>query len=279
MEAIAVEPTVHTEPTYDFKGAKFDLSRPRDREIIRFVLSQALFGEATGVYCGKSLYQARNLEAARFYLRQARQELNHLELFADIFRTLEMEPLPAHWTIKLLSSHNNYYPLKVVMEHALGEGMVLDVFKDVLLQTLDENDPRMPDILKKLRVVCKEEVEHVAWGEKETREILAKSPWLKWPYYGLLELQLAVAPFAVRAFVGKTEGHPVLSHLPTFVAHVKDRVWKQGQALGFVPAERPGLPTRLLAITAGILLYLRSQLARAHSTIDKTYLSELGFVG
>jgi hypothetical protein len=277
MEAAVMEPTVHTEPTYDFKGAKFDLTQDRDREIIRFVLSQALFGEATGVYCGKSLYQARSLEAARFYLRQARQELNHLELFAEIFRTLEMEPAPAHWTIKLLSSHNNYYPLKVVMEHALGEGMVLDIFKDVLLQTLDENDPRMPDILKKLRVVCKEEVEHVAWGEKETREILEKSPWLRWPYYGLLELQLAVAPFAVAAFVGKTQGHPVLSHLPTFVEHVKQRVWKQGQSLGFVPAERPGVVTRALAMTAGVLLYIRSQFARAHSTLDKTYLHELGF--
>ena len=41
--ATVIPPTVHTEPTYDFKGAKFDLSLPRDREIIRFVLSQALF--------------------------------------------------------------------------------------------------------------------------------------------------------------------------------------------------------------------------------------------
>jgi hypothetical protein len=277
MVAATMEPTVHTEPTYDFKGAKFDLTRERDREIVRFVLSQALFGEATGVYCGKSLYQAHSLEAAKFYLRQARQELNHLELFAEVFRKLELDPLPPHWAIKVLSSHNNYYPLKVVMEHALGEGMVLDVFKDVLLQTLDESDPRIPDILKKLRVVCKEEVEHIAWGEKETREMLAKSPWLKWPYYGLLEFQLAVAPLAVNRFIGKVDDHPVLCHLPSFIDHVKDRVWKQGQALGFVPAERPALPVRLLAMAAGLLLYVRSQFARAHSTVDKTYLRELGF--
>ena len=44
---------------YDFGGAAFDLGAPRDREIVRFVLSQALFGEATGVYCGRSLYAAR----------------------------------------------------------------------------------------------------------------------------------------------------------------------------------------------------------------------------
>ena len=60
---------------YDFGGATFDLNDPGDREILCFILSQALFGEATGVYCGRSLYSARSLEAARFYTRQARQEL------------------------------------------------------------------------------------------------------------------------------------------------------------------------------------------------------------
>ena len=177
---------------YDFGGAQFDLGKDEDREIVRFILSQALYGEATGVYCGKSLYAAGSLEAARFYVRQAKQELAHLALFADIFRALEMKPLPAHWVVRSLSSHNNYYPLKVLMEHAIGEGMVLDIFKDLLLQTLPDDDPRVPLIKKKLRVVCREEEEHVAWGEKETRRLLAEKPWLKTPYYGLLELQMSV---------------------------------------------------------------------------------------
>src|SRR5688500_17530509 len=102
------------EPGYDFGGACFDLADPRDREIVRFVLSQALYGEATGVYCGRSLYSARSLEAARFYVRQAKQELGHLQLFAEIFRALELEPVPAHWVVRLLSTHNDYYPLKVL---------------------------------------------------------------------------------------------------------------------------------------------------------------------
>ena len=92
---------------------------------------------------------------------------------AEIFRTLDMKPVPAHWVVKLLSSHNNYYPLKVLMEHAIGEGMVLDIFKDLLIQTLPDSDPRVPLIKKKLRLVCREEEEHIAWGEKETRRLLA----------------------------------------------------------------------------------------------------------
>lgn len=266
-------------PTWTFDGATFDLDSPGDREILRFILSQALYGEATGVYCGKSLYAAGSLEAARFYVRQARQELNHLELFADIFRRLDLDPLPGHWVIRVLSAHNNYYPLKVLMEHALGEGMVLDIFRDVLMQTLPDDDPRVPEIKRKLAVVCKEEEEHIAWGEKETRRLLAERPWLKWPYYGLLELQLSIAPLVTRALERRAKGHPVLRHVPGFVQHVKERVWKQGQDLGFVPAERPGLPIRLFAMTWGVLLFVRSQFARSRSRLEHVYLKELGFQG
>lgn len=261
---------------YDFQGATLDMNDPKDRELLRFILSQALYGEATGVYCGKSLYAAVSLEAARFYLRQARQELNHLELFAEIFRKLELTPEPAHWVVRLLSAHNNYYPLKVMMEHALGEGMVLDIFRDVLLQVLPDSDPRMPDIKKKLAVVCKEEEEHIAWGEKETVRLLAAHPWLRTPFYGLLELQLLVAPLIVRA-VQQRADHPVLRHLPGFIQHVREKLWRQGQQLGFVPATRPGLPYRLWAMLMGALLFIRSQFARSTSKLEKIYLQELGF--
>lgn len=261
---------------YDFKGAQFDLTKEEDREIVRFILSQALYGEATGVYCGKSLYAAGSLEAARFYVRQAKQELAHLSLFADIFRALDMKPLPAHWVIKLLSSHNNYYPLKVLMEHAIGEGMVLDIFKDLLLQTLPDSDPRVPLIKKKLRVVCKEEEEHVAWGEKETRRLLAEKPWLKTPFYGLLELQLALLPIMARAFEKRVATHPVLAHLPGFLAHVQARVMQQGRDLGFVPEVRPALPKRIAAMTYGLALFTRSQFARSESKLEKIYIDELG---
>ncbi len=264
------------EPGYDFGDARFDLKDEADREILRFILSQALYGEATGVYCGKSLYAAGSLEAARFYLRQAKQELAHLELFADIFRGLGLLPLPAHWVIRLLSSHNNYYPLKVLMEHAIGEGMVLDIFKDILLQTLPDEDPRVPLIKKKLRIVCREEIEHVAWGEKETKRLLSEKPWLRTPYYGLIELQMAVLPMLVRAFEKRAGKHPVLVHLPGFLAHVRARVYAQGKELGIVPAERPGVLTRVFAMVYGLLLFVRSQFARSTSKLEKIYIEELG---
>lgn len=267
------------EKGYDFGDARFDLNAPFDREVIRFLLSQALYGEATGVFCGKSLYAARSLEAARFYLRQAKQELAHLQLFADIFRELDLTPEPPHWAIRLLAAHNNYYPLKVLMEHAVGEGMVLDIFRDVVLQTLPDDHPGVERIKKKLRVVCMEEEEHVAWGEKETRRLLRESPWLRWPYYGIVLAQLAVVPLVVSVFRARMAGHPVLSHLPAFVSFVDARVRAQGRALGFWPEREPSWVVKGLAVTAGVLLFLRSQLARSRSTLDKTYLTELGFGG
>lgn len=262
---------------FDFQGARFDLTASEDRSVLRFVLSQALFGEATGVYCGRSLYAAHSLEAAQFYVKQARQELNHLTLFADIFRELELTPEPAHWVIRVLATHNDYYPLKVLMEHALGEGMVLDIFRDVLLQTLPDDDPRVPAIKKKLRVICKEEEEHVAWGEKETRRLLDARPELKRAFYGLMELELWLVPYAVRGLKNRAPEHPVLKQLDGFVEHVRARVWAQGRALGFAPTERPSPLARARAIGAGIALLGRSQFARSRSQLDKRYLEELGF--
>jgi hypothetical protein len=265
------------QPGYDFGAARFDLTNERDRAVLRFVMSQALYGEATGVYCGRSLYAAQTLEAAQFYVKQARQELAHLTLFAEMFRTLELDPEPAHWVIRLLASHNDYYPLKVLMEHALGEGMVLDIFRDVLLQTLPEDDPRVPTIKKKLRVICREEEEHVAWGEQETRRILAENPGLKRAFYGLLELQLWLVPFAVKNLKQRAPEHPVLKQLDAFVAHVQKRVYAQGVALGFAPEVRPSGAARTRAVVSGVLLLLRSQFARSRSRLDHTYLEELGF--
>lgn len=262
---------------YDFKGATFDLQDAGDREILCFILSQALFGEATGVYCGRSLYSARSLEAARFYTRQARQELGHLQLFADIFRALELEPVPPHWVIRLLSSHNNYYPLKVLMEHAIGEGMVLDIFKDLLLQTLPDSDPRVPAIKKKLRVVVREEAEHVAWGEKETAAMLRDRPWLRTPFMGLVDLQLMTLPALVSRMRGARANHPVLSQLGPFIEHVRQRVRQQSQRLGFYPEAEQPRHRRVFAMVAGTLLFARSQVARSRSQLDKNYLSELGF--
>ena len=139
-----------------------------------------------------------------------------------------------------------------------------------------DSDPRVPPIKKKLRIVCREEEEHIAWGEKETRRLLHDQPWLRTPYYGLLELQMSVLPLLVKAFEKRAGEHPVLKHLPGFLAHVQRRVYEQGKELGFVPEKRPSLAKRAAAMASGLAVFARSQVARSESKLEKIYIDELG---
>jgi hypothetical protein len=157
--------------------------------------------------------------------------------------------------------------------------MVLDVFKDLLMQTLPVDDPRVPPIKKKLQVICREEEEHVAWGEKETVRLLREKPYLKPAFFGLVEAQLSVMPLLAERFSKGYEDHPVLRQLPAFIEHVRQRVYAQGRRLGYVPETRPVGARRLASVGLGLALYARSQLARAKSKLPDNYLSELGFQG
>ena len=109
--------------------------------------------------------------------------------------------------------------------------------------------------------------------------MLAARPWLRWPYYGLLELQIVLARLMVRPFARRAEGHPVLSHLGPFVDFVSARIRQQGRDLGITPEEPVGAMKRLGTMAWGVALFLRSQVSTSRSTLEKTYLTELGFVG
>ena len=106
---------------------------------------------------------------------------------------------------------------------------------------------------------------------------MQERPYLRPAFYGLVELQLSVMPSLVRRFGRGFEHHPVLKQLPAFLDYVRNRVRRQGQRLGYVPETPPSKLSRAAAMGAGLALYARSQLARPKSTLDKTYLEELGF--
>jgi hypothetical protein len=69
----------------------------------------------------------------------------------------------------------------------------------------------------------------------------------------------------------------VLSQLEAFLAYAREGIYAKGRRLGFVPQRRPAWPMRAIAVSLGILLYLRSRLARSSSKLEKIYLQELGF--
>ena len=192
---------------------------------------------------------------------------------------MSLTPEPAHWVIRVLAAHNDYYPLKVLMEHALGEGMVLDIFRDVLLQTLPgRRSARARHQKEAARDLPRRRRARRVGREGNAPPAALSDLASKRAFYGLMELQLWLVPHAVAGLKQLAPDHPVLQKLDDFVEHVKARVWEQGRTLGFAPERAARGARRVrLAIGAGLALLLRSQVARSRSKLDKRYLEELGF--
>ena len=110
------------EMTFDFRGAQ--LHPERDARLLAWVMNQFLYGEVTGIQCGRWLYDAPDLEAARFFSRQAVEEFQHVENFLRILELVGEPPAPAHRMVRFLSTGMMpaSFEEHVCLEMALGEG-------------------------------------------------------------------------------------------------------------------------------------------------------------
>src|SRR3982074_3023346 len=124
------------EMTFDFGPARLDPAR--DKALLGWVMNQFLFGEVTGIQCGHWLYEAPDLEAARFFSRQAVEEFQHVDNFLRILEVLGEKPLPAHPMVRFLTSGMMpaTFAEHVCLEMALGEGFVLMALYGVI-DTID----------------------------------------------------------------------------------------------------------------------------------------------
>ena len=202
------------EMTYDFHGAKLD--PVADRDLLEWMFNQFLYGEITGIQCGHWLYDAPDLEAAKFLARQSLEEMQHVDNFLRIMTMLNCQPKPAHAAVRFLSTGmmGGSWAEHVALEMAQGEGFVLQAFYAVI-DTLDHK-PTI-DILRR---AVKQEERHVEFGEDQTRKAIENKPWLR---RRLLGLSL-VSMWGVRKLAGYMEkklpaDHVVLKHLPAFLAH------------------------------------------------------------
>src|SRR5213075_3021145 len=73
------------EMTFDFGDAK--LEPVRDRELLEWMFNQFLYGEVTGIQVGHWLYEAPDMEAAKFLARQSLEEMQHVDNFLRRGRT------------------------------------------------------------------------------------------------------------------------------------------------------------------------------------------------
>jgi bacterioferritin (cytochrome b1) len=202
------------EMTFDFGGAKLD--PVRDRDLLEWMFNQFLYGEITGIQVGHWLYDAPDLEAAKFLARQSLEEMQHVDNFLRIMTMLGCQPKPAHAAVRFLSTGmmGSSWAEHVALEMAQGEGFVLQAFYAVI-DTLDHK-PTV-DILRR---AVKQEERHVEFGEQQTRKAIDGRPWLR---RRLLGLSL-VSMWGVRKLAGYMEkklpaDHVVLKHLPAFLAH------------------------------------------------------------
>jgi bacterioferritin (cytochrome b1) len=201
------------EMTFDFRGAKLD--PVRDKAILAWMLNQFLYGEVTGIQVGHWIYNAPDLESARFLARQAVEEFQHVDNFVRIMSMLGIEPEKPNSVVQFLATGmmGSSWAEHVSLEMAAGEGFVLMAFYGII-DSLD-HAPTV-DILRR---AVKQEERHVEFGEKQTAKAIAGRAWLRRRLLGLNLISLWGVNRLAR-FIGKRmpKDHPVLSRLPEFLA-------------------------------------------------------------
>jgi hypothetical protein len=220
------------EMTFDFGGDRLD--PVRDKQIIEWIFNQFLYGEMTGIQVGHWLYRAPDLEAARFLARQSLEEMQHVDNFLRMLRSMGMEPGPAHPMVRFLSTGmmGGSWAEHVCLEMAAGEGFVLVAFYAVI-DTLDHK-PSV-DILKR---AVKQEERHVEFGEQQTKKAIREQAGLRRRLTGLH----LVSFWGVRrlaSFMHKRlpADHAVLRHLPAFLEHTNRCAELRMQRMGLI--DRP----------------------------------------
>jgi hypothetical protein len=205
---------------FDFQGAQFDLASEADRKLLAWVFNQFLYGEVTGIQCGHWLYRAPSLNAASFLARQASEELSHVRKILRIFSLLGETPEKGHWAIRFLSTGmmGSSWGEHVVLEMALGEGLVLGVF-----YAMADTIPH-PEIKKILTTAAAEEERHVEFGERETKAWLERHPNSRGLLLGLAWVQIWVLQklkkFVMQELARKLSvHHPILSKFESFYDH------------------------------------------------------------
>src|ERR1700759_5804386 len=165
--------------TYNFGTDKLDPTR--DQALLEWMFNQFLYGEVTGIQVGHWLYDAPDLEAAKFLARQSLEEMQHVDNFLRIMMMLGCQPKPAHPAVRFLATGmmGSSWAEHVALEMAQGEGFVLQAFYAVI-DTLDHKPSKAI-----LRRAVKQEERHVEFGEQQTAKAIEGRPWLRRRLLGL----------------------------------------------------------------------------------------------
>ena len=234
------------EMTFDFGGAR--LHPVGDRPLLAFLLNQFLYGEVAANQIGEWLYEAPDLESARFLARQAVEELQHVDNFMRIMGFLNIEPRPAHPLVRFLVTgmKGASWPEHVGLIMAAGEGMVLMALYG-LIDALDHAES--VEILKR---AARQEERHVEFGELQTARIVQGRPALQRRLLGLSLVSLWATRRLSAAMARRLRGDsPILSQLPAFARAVADSHELRLRRMGLLDRPLTALPvSRQLLLVA-----------------------------
>ncbi|MEK6607815.1 MAG: ferritin-like domain-containing protein [Myxococcota bacterium] len=199
------------EMSFDFAGAKLDPLR--DRALLAWIVNQFLYGEITGIQVGHWLYDAPDLESARFLARQAVEEFQHVDNFLRILGMLDCEPEAPHPVVRFMATGmmGDSWAEHVALEMATGEGLVLSCIY-ALIDTVDH-----PGIAQILERASKQEERHVDFGERWTARLVASRPRLRRRLLGKSLVSLWAVRRLARFMEKRLPSHPVLSQMPAFL--------------------------------------------------------------
>ena len=134
------------------------------------MFNQFLYGEVTGIQVGHWLYDAPDLEAAKFLARSRSRRCSTSTTSCASWRC-SAPAQPAHPAVRFLATGmmGGSWAEHVALEMAQGEGFVLQAFYAVI-DTLDHK-PSV-DILRR---AVKQEERHVEFGEEQTKKAIEGS--------------------------------------------------------------------------------------------------------
>ena len=238
------------EMTFNFQGAKFHPEQ--DRDILEWMFNQFLYGEITGIQVGHWLYAAPDLEAAKFLAVQAVEELQHVDNFLKIMKSLACKPKPAHRVIRFLATGmmGGSWEEHVSLEMATSEGFVLMALY-ALIDTLEH-----PPSVEILRRATRQEERHVAFGEQQTLKAIANRPGLRRRLAGLHFVSLAGVR-KLSQFMEKqlASDHPVLQSIPAFLRKINECAELRMRRMGLIdrPLDQISKTKKLLMVAEAYL--------------------------
>jgi hypothetical protein len=239
--------------------------------VLGWLLNQFLYGEVAANQIGEWLFEAPDLEAARFLARQAVEELQHVDAFVRIMARWGLEPGAAHPVVRLLVTglKARSWPEHVAIIMAAGEGMVLAVFY-ALIDTLDDGEA-----VEILRRAVRQEERHVEFGERQTMRVIAGRPGRRRRLLGLSLVSLWAVRRLARAMETRLPGDsPVMRQLPALA-----RAVAAGHELRLARMGVLDRPLAELGAARQLALVVEGQAGRALGALAALALAPLRLLG